>query len=239
MRQGRQFQPDQRRQLRRLQHHRIARHQRRQCLRRRNRKRIIPRRNDSDHSMRFAHQPPTLQLGSQIPMRHRLIAQQLPGVLDQESCRVEHHENLGSQRLRAGLTRLPRNGIGDLRFLLVQLPLKHPKNIDSTPHSQLGPRSLRAARPGHSRLHTAALSVHSNSREHPATAAGFTETILGILLGVATICRSVSHVEILIFRSSSAPSLRTFQIFSGLFILRGSKLFKLHKPAQALTRGGR
>ena len=154
MQQRRQFQRDQRRQLRRLQHHRVARHQRRQSLRRRNRERIIPRRDDSNHAMRLAHQPSTLQLGGQVAVRHRLVAQQTPGVVDQESCRVEHDQNFGGQRLGERLARFARDGIGDFGFLLVQLPLKLRRISMRRRNPSSAHACLRRARPRHGRLHT-------------------------------------------------------------------------------------
>ena len=150
--QRRQFQRHQRRQLRRLQHHGIARHQRRQRLRRRNRKRIIPRRNDSDHAMRFAHQPSALQLGDQIAVRHRLIAQQSPRVVDQKSRRVEHHQHFGDQRLDQRLAHFARDRRRNLRLLRVELRLKLAQDGNPPPQSQLSPCRLRRPRPRHRSL---------------------------------------------------------------------------------------
>ena len=138
-----QFQRHQRSQLRRLQHHGIARNQRSQSLRRRNRERIIPRRNDSDHAMRFAHQPSTLQLGDEISVRHRLIAQQSPRVVDQKSRRVEHHQHFGDQRLHQRLADFARDRCRNLRLLRVELPLKLAQYFNPPPQSQLSPSRLR------------------------------------------------------------------------------------------------
>ncbi len=53
-----QFERNQRRQLGGLEHDGIARHQRRHGLSRRNRERIIPRRDDSDHAIRLMQNAP-------------------------------------------------------------------------------------------------------------------------------------------------------------------------------------
>ena len=74
--------------------------------------------------MRFAHQKSAFQLRGQIAVRHRLIAQQCPGVVDQKSSCIQHHEYLGDQRLGHRFASFERDRSRNLRFFRVQLGLK-------------------------------------------------------------------------------------------------------------------
>ena len=107
--------------------------------------------------MRFAHQPSTLQLGRQIPMRHGLIAQQPPGVIDEKSRRIQHHQHLGDQRLHQRLAHFVRNRRRNLGFSCVHLSLKLPQHSNPPTQPQLSPSCLRRMSPRYGSLNIVVL----------------------------------------------------------------------------------
>ncbi len=110
-----QLQRDQRCELRRLQHNRVAGHQRAQGLDRRHGERIIPRRDDADHAVRLPHQLAALGLHGQVAVRQRLLAQKAVRIANAELRRIEHDQHFGRQRLGGGLAGLAANQLPQLR----------------------------------------------------------------------------------------------------------------------------
>ena len=76
-------------------------------------------------------------------MGHGLIAQQPPGVVDEKSCRVEHHQHLGDQRLYQRLAYFARDGRRNLRFPRIQFPLELAQHVNPPSQPQFSPRRLR------------------------------------------------------------------------------------------------
>jgi hypothetical protein len=54
---------------------------------------------------------PRLQLGGEIAVRQRLVAQQAICIVDQKPRRIEHHQHFGGQRFSHGLARFSRDGL--------------------------------------------------------------------------------------------------------------------------------
>ena len=114
--QRRQFNRRKRGKLRGLHDHRISCDQRGQTLRGRNRKRIIPGRDDSDQPVGLANQAAGLGLHGQIAVGNRLVPQQAVGVVDQEARGVEHHQHFREQRLDIGFAGLAGDQLRDFGF---------------------------------------------------------------------------------------------------------------------------
>ena len=76
--------------------------------------------------MRLAHQTSALQLCGQIAVRHRLVLQQAPCVIDQKSRGVKHDEHFGDQRLNHRLAGFARDRFRNLGFLRVQAGVETP-----------------------------------------------------------------------------------------------------------------
>ena len=140
--QRRQFNGRERSKLRGLHDHGVSCHQRSQALRRRNRKGIIPGRDDSDHTIRLAHQATGLGLHGQIAVGNRLVLQQPAGIVDQETRGVEHHQHFRQQGLDIWFSGFASNQLGDFGFSPVQQKLEVAQDCDSLANAKLGPSWL-------------------------------------------------------------------------------------------------
>ena len=114
MKQSGKFQSHQWREFRRLQHDGISGRQRRQSFCRRNRKGIIPGRDDADHAVRLAHQAAGLQFGDKISVGQRFVAEEGVGMVDEEAGGVEHNEHFSDQRFDQRLPGFAGDRGGDL-----------------------------------------------------------------------------------------------------------------------------
>src|SRR5438552_5022508 len=142
----------QRSKFRWLQHNRISGNHSRHRLSRRNRKRIIPRRDDPDYAMWLSHDSPGLSFHGQVPMWHRLITQQPVCVFYQEARGIEHDHHFGKQRLNIGLSRFASDETRDIRFFLLHQALKFAQDRNAPSHSELAPLRLRCVRAIHRRM---------------------------------------------------------------------------------------
>src|SRR5208283_2300001 len=131
-----QFERNQRRQLGGLEHDRISRNQSRQRLRRRNRKGIIPRRDDSDDAIGLVQNASGFGFHHRIAVGQLFIMQDRKCVIDQESRRVENDQNFGEQRLHQRLADFLRDAprdVGLARQKNLQETAKHSNAIADAP----------------------------------------------------------------------------------------------------------
>src|SRR5262252_3969597 len=101
-----QFHSHPRRELRWLQHNRISGHECGQGVDRRNRQRIVPRRDDADYAMRLAQDAPAFGLHRETAMLDGSFPKESRRIVDQEANSIEHDQHFCQQSFDAGFASL-------------------------------------------------------------------------------------------------------------------------------------
>jgi len=70
-------------------------------------------------------------------------------MVDQKSCRIQHHQHFRSQRFGHRLSGFLGDGRSDFGFSFVQPALKLAQNCNPSPRTNLRPGDLRRTRPRH------------------------------------------------------------------------------------------
>jgi hypothetical protein len=125
------LQPDERRNLRWLQHDGVARDQRRQGLDGRNGERIVPGRDDADDAIRLAHEFAALGLHGRIAVRQRLRTKEVVRAANAEFGSVENDGYLSDERFGGGLAGLAANKACALVTPFVQKLLEATQDLDA------------------------------------------------------------------------------------------------------------